>query len=135
MRVVFDSNVIIAAFASRGLCNALLETSIGNHEIILCEEILQEVSLKLNQKIYLPDKIIKQIVSFLRAYSSCVIPQRVDRSVCRDARDLMVLGSAIAGKAKYIITGDKDLLTIGKFKDITIIDPRVFWNKLKKEKS
>ena len=43
----------------------------------------------------------------------------------------MVLGSAIAGKVQYVITGDKDLLSVGKFKDIKIVDPRTFWNVLK----
>ena len=47
-------------------------------------------------------------------------------------KDLMVLGSAIAGKVQYVITGDKDLLSVGKFKDIKIVDPRTFWKVMKR---
>jgi len=43
----------------------------------------------------------------------------------------MVLGAAIAEKAQYIITGDKDLLSVGKFKDVKIVDPRTFWSEIK----
>ena len=36
MKVVLDANVIVAAFASRGLCEAILELCLSEHEIILC---------------------------------------------------------------------------------------------------
>jgi predicted nucleic acid-binding protein len=45
----------------------------------------------------------------------------------------MVLGSAVTGKAQYIITGDKDLLSVGKFKDVEIVDPRTFWDVMKRK--
>ena len=44
----------------------------------------------------------------------------------------MVLGSAVTGKAQYIITGDKDLLSVGKFKGVEIVDPRTFWSEMKR---
>ena len=47
-------------------------------------------------------------------------------SVCRDPDDDQVLGTAIAGNAACIITGDKDLLTLGKFATIDILLPRDF---------
>lgn len=131
MKIVLDSNVIIAAFAARGLCNALLESCIGNHELILCEEILSEIADNLKRKIHLPDDIIRQIISFLRSHCTLVAPQKVDKKACRDKKDLMVLGSAIAGKARYIITGDKDLLSLGTFENFEIINPRAFWNIMK----
>jgi putative PIN family toxin of toxin-antitoxin system len=134
VRVVFDSNVIIAAFAARGLCNALFESCIGIHEIVLCEEILDEISDKLENKLLLPDEITRQILKLLRSHALIVNPERVARNAVRDHKDLMVLGSAVAGKVSYIVTGDKDLLEIGEYKDIKIIDPRAFWEKLKDQR-
>jgi putative PIN family toxin of toxin-antitoxin system len=134
VRVVFDSNVIIAAFAARGLCNALFESCIGIHEIVLCEEILHEISDKLENKLLLPDEITRQILKLLRSHALIVNPERVARNAVRDHKDLMVLGSAVAGKVSYIVTGDKDLLEIGEHKDIKIIDPRAFWEKLKDQR-
>jgi len=45
----------------------------------------------------------------------------------------MVLGSAVAGKVQYVITGDKDLLSVGKFKDVEIVDSRTFWDVMKRK--
>ena len=131
MKIVLDSNVIIAAFAARGLCNALFESCIGNHDIILCEEILSEIANNLKRKIRLPDDVIHQILLLLRSHATLVTPHKVDIKACRDKKDLMVLGSAVAGKVQYVITGDKDLLSVGKFKDIKIVDPRTFWGVMK----
>ena len=131
MRIVLDSNVIIAAFAARGLCNVLFEYCLESHNLVLCEEILGEVIEKLKNKIRLPDSIVQKIDIYIRTHASIVSPEIVDPDVCRDKNDLMVLGSALAGQADYIITGDKDLLTIGIFKGIKILEPRSFWNEMR----
>ena len=131
MRIVLDSNVIIAAFAARGLCSALFEYCLERHNIVLCEELLNEVIEKLKNKIRLPDSIVQKINIYLRTHASIVSPEIVDPDVCRDKNDLMVLGSALAGQADYIITGDKDLLTIGIFQGIKILKPRSFWNEMR----
>ncbi len=44
----------------------------------------------------------------------------------RDENDDMFLDAAYAGKAKYIISWDKDLLTIEEFKGIKIVNPGEF---------
>jgi putative PIN family toxin of toxin-antitoxin system len=131
VKIVLDSNVIIAAFAARGLCNALFESCLGNHDIILCEEILSEIANNLKRKIRLPDDVIHQILLLLKSHATLVTPQKVNIKACRDKKDLMALGSAIAGKVQYIISGDKNLLSIGKFKDIKIVDPRTFWGVMR----
>jgi putative PIN family toxin of toxin-antitoxin system len=133
VKIVLDSNVIIAAFAARGLCNALFESCIGNHDIILCEEILSEIAKNLKKKIRLPDDVIRQILLLLRSHSTLVTPQKVDIKACKDKKDLMILGSAISGNADYIITGDKDLLSVGRIKDVKIVDPRTFWGEMKRK--
>ena len=131
MRIVLDSNVIIAAFAARGLCNVLFEYCLESHNLVLCEEILGEVIEKLKNKIRLPDSIVQKIDIYIRTHASIVSPEIVDPDVCRDKNDLMVLGSALAGQADYIITGDKDLLTIDIFQGIKILEPRSFWNEMR----
>ena len=134
MRIVLDSNVIMAAFAARGLCNALFEHCLENHDIFLCEDILSEISEKLIKKIRLSKPISDKIINYLRSHAHIVEPEKVSPKACRDKNDLMVLGSALKGKADYIITGDKDLLIINIFQGIKIVNPRSFWNKMKKLK-
>jgi len=127
MKVVLDANVVIAAFAARGLCEALLELCLEKHEITASAPLLQEVSDKLPAKIKLPPETVEEIVSFLERHTSNVQPAYVPADARRDPDDLMVLGTAKAAGASYLITGDRDLLTLDSFGDIRIVTPRQFW--------
>jgi uncharacterized protein len=46
--------------------------------------------------------------------------------VCRDSKDNMILELAVAGKADFIITGDKDLKVLNPFRKIQILSPAEF---------
>ena len=127
MKVVLDTNILIAAFAARGLCEAVLELCLENHEIVLSEPLLLEVEEKLRSKLRLPEGIAEEILDFLCSHSAVVEPKDVRADACRDPDDLMVLGTAEAAGANYIVTGDQDLLSLETFGDIPILTPRKFW--------
>ena len=55
----------------------------------------------------------------------------VEDGVCRDQKDNKFLELAVSGGAKYILSGDKDLLVIGEYQGISILSPRSFYNRLK----
>jgi uncharacterized protein len=135
MKLVLDSNVIIAAFATRGLCSSLFEYCLESHEIVLSEPIIEEVTRNLREKIKLPRSIVISIESYLRNACIMTIPDEIDSSICRDENDLAILGTAKAARAKYIVSGDKDLLILKKYLDIAIMDPRAFWQAVKNEKT
>jgi uncharacterized protein len=50
--------------------------------------------------------------------------------VCRDRADDKFLSCAVAAKADYIVSGDKDLLVLGNFRDIPIITVAAFQEKI-----
>lgn len=131
MKAILDTNVIIAAFATRGLCHAVFELCLDRCEIILSEEILKEVLVNLSSKIKLPLPQCESIVSYLR--ENCFIPEidELEASLCRDKNDIHILGLAQHSLAEYIITGDKDLLDLGEYKSAKIITPRELWTLLK----
>lgn len=128
MRVILDANVIIAAAASRGLCEAVMELCLERHELILCEDILREVEEKLRSKLKVPAPIIADYLRVLRSNAHVLEPETVDPGVCRDPGDLMVLGLVAPGRAEAIITGDNDLLVIGEFRQAQVLSPRAFWD-------
>lgn len=127
MKVVLDSNVLIAAFAARGLCESLFELCLERHEIVSSAPLLAEVREKLGSKIKLPKETIDEILGFLERHTSTVVPADVPADACADPDDLMVLGTAKAGDASYLVTGDGDLLALETYEGIEIATPRRFW--------
>jgi uncharacterized protein len=131
VRVVLDTNVLLAAFATRGLCEAVFAVCLESHPIVLSQAILNETHRHLAGKFKMPDGQARQIVEFLEDHCELVEPAKVPVNACRDADDLMVLGTLLAGKANCLVTGDKDLLDLGEFRGISILTPRQFYDRLK----
>ena len=127
MKIILDINVIIAAFAARGLCSAVFELCLDRFCVVLSESILQETRNHLHDKIKLPTSQCEMIISFLRANCSVSDVDDVEALACRDKDDLHVLGLARHASADYIITGDKDLLDLVKYGSTNIVTPREFW--------
>jgi len=126
MKVVLDANVIVAAFASRGLCEAILELCLSEHEIILCAGLLEEVLTNLRTKIGLPAGVVEGIRSLFQEYATLVEPVSLPEDICRDPDDVKVLGLAVASGANCIVTGDKDLLVLEEWQGVSILTPRAF---------
>ena len=126
MRIVLDANVVVAAFAARGLCESILELCLDSHEIILSEHLLSEIHKNLLKKVKLPKKGADQIVALLRENAMIVKPTPLPANSCRDPDDVKVLGTAVAAQADVILTGDKDLLALKRFRSIPILTPRNF---------
>ena len=126
MKIVLDANVIIAAFASRGLCESILEVCLSEHEIVLSDYLFEEILRNLRLKIKLPANIVKNIGQFLHEHTAFSVPTPLSSDACRDPEDIHVLGLAIASNTDYIVTGDKDLLVLKSFNDIPILNPRLF---------
>jgi len=130
VKVVLDTNVILAAFATRGLCEAVMAVCLDRHEICLSEEILAEVSEHLAGKFKMPMPRVREIVTFLRNQASMVTPAKVPVDACRDADDLPILGTMVAAHSDCLVTGDSDLLALGDFATIPILSPRQFYDQL-----
>ncbi len=131
MRVVLDTNVLLAAFGTRGLCEVVFQVCLEHHEIILSRYILKEVRTHLTNKFKAPNAYVRHIAAFLRQHASIVRPADISPDVCRDGDDLAVLGTAQAGNAHVLITGDKDLLEIKRFGKTIILTPRQFYDEIK----
>lgn len=131
MRVVLDSNVLVAAFAARGICSALFEYCVENHEVVVCEVILAEVERALVRKIRAPRAVAREAVRYLRDEAEVVYPVQINPRACRDESDLPILGAAVAGGCAFIITGDQDLQSVSMYENVQIVSPRTFWEKMK----
>ncbi len=128
MRLVLDANVLIAAFVARGVCAELLEHSVREHEPVTSAAILEEVRRSLVGKIQVAAAEADRAVTLLRTRLELVEPAALGAQVCRDPDDDMVLGTALAGRCAAIVTGDKDLLDMVRYRGIEIVSPRGFWS-------
>lgn len=129
MRVFLDTNVLVAAFATRGLCADVLRTVLAEHELLLSTTVLEELTRSLAQKLRVPESNVREIAAFLRAASS-LAPAVANRPPVdvRDPDDAVILAEALAFGADVLVTGDKDLLEVRGALTIRIVDPRGFWN-------
>ncbi len=128
MRVVLDSSVLIAAYISRsGTCSNLLEDVLMGHEWVISQFILDELARKLRDKFHYSQNDVAGIVGSIRAAAVMEEPIDIPAGSCRDPNDLPVLGTAVAGRAELLITGDKDLLELRAFRGIAVIGPGEFW--------
>ena len=126
MRVVLDTNVLISAFITRGVCRRLFEYCVESHQIVISEFILNEFSSTLIRKFGFTTEEIEEASTSLILCGELVAPVTFGEQICRDPDDDHVLGTAIAGNADYIVTGDRDLLVLERFQTVGIISPSEF---------
>ena len=131
MRIFLDTNVLVAAFAARGLCADVLRTVLAEHELITGEVVLGELRDVLEQRIKLPPGVVADIVALLRAQEVVPRPAAPSDIVVRDPDDRWILASAVAGRADVLVTGDQDLLAIAEQAPLTILNPRGLWDRLR----
>ena len=124
MRIVFDTNVLIAALiTAEGVCGNLVKRCAQVHTPITSEFILAELHEKLTEKFKKEPSDINDAVALIRAKFVVIEPITLEKPVCRDPDDDTVLGTALAGEAQCIITGDRDLLSLVQYAGIDIFKP------------
>ena len=123
MRLVLDTNVIVAGLVSEGLCHEIVETHLPQHVAILSRIMWEELVEKLREKFGLrADEL--PLLDLYRRHATWVEPQGLAAPASRDPDDDWVLATALAGQADAIVTGDGDLLELRSFQGVAILTPR-----------
>jgi len=125
VRLVLDTNVLLAAALVPGLCRELIQKRTHGHEFICSRALLGEFAEKLQQKFGVVPESFPLYVAY-RARVGLIEAPPLPAPVCRDPDDDIVLAVAFAGEVDCIITGDRDLLVLKKYGDIRILSPRQF---------
>lgn len=133
MRVVLDTNVLLAGVATHGLCEGIVALSFRDHTVVLSEHILREVAEHYVGKFNASAEQAEAVVKMLRTSSNVVAPSHVPTDAFADADDLPVLGTAVAGAADCMVTGDKNLLRLGRYQGIPLLSPRDFYDRIQAE--
>ena len=128
MIVVFDTNVLIAAIITEGICSKLLHRArAGEFSLVSCPFIMQELRRILSKKFRLgKDEITSSMEPISEAISKVIEHSLKVKDTCRDADDDNIIACAVAAKAGYLVTGDTDLLALKSYQGVKIITPRDF---------
>jgi putative PIN family toxin of toxin-antitoxin system len=131
VRVVLDTNVLLPALFSPGLCEALLDGLLENpgFTIVLSGHIIEECR-EHAAKFKVPRADMDEAMALILEHAEIVEPADMPRSACPDPDDLPVLGTAVAGKADVLVTGDKALLRLRRVHGIPILSPRDLYARL-----
>lgn len=127
MKVVLDSNVLVAALAARGTCADLFEHVLANHEFAIDQNLIGEVERVLRDKIRVPQDRIEAFTRLLRGHGTFQDPTPLAEPVSRDPDDDRILALCRAFGAGALVTGDRDLLVLDPWEGIRIVAPRDFW--------
>lgn len=129
MRVLFDTNVLYAAFTAKGFCEDVVDEAVGACLLLWSVPLRKELEGSLRRK----NKLGPGALAALAAYAQLcefVEPAALPAPVCRDPDDDVVLATALSGRAAYLVTGDDDLLSLQSYHGIRIVPPCEFWEIL-----
>ncbi len=130
LRVVLDTNVLVSGLAYTGSVPGRIVTvwRAGGLDVVLSRYILEETRRVLPRmtKMGLSLEEIRDLVDSFMFLADIVEPDGWDESL-RDPADQKVLGTLLASKADYLITGDKDLLVLAE--KYSIVTPAAFWER------
>jgi putative PIN family toxin of toxin-antitoxin system len=129
---VFDTNVVIAGLLWDGPPYSLLLRAAERQDLVLATSPTLIVELgdtlilpKFRKRIADAATTVEELVAAYRDTTVMVTPRDVPRLVIDDVDDDHVIAAAVAARANYIVTGDREhLLPIGMHGDIEIISPR-----------
>ena len=122
MRVVFDTNIYISAFLFPGseAGKALFKIIEGFDALVISREIIREVLSVLSSKFSRDREAISRTAVFLADIGEVVQPEaKID--ILKDEPDNRILECAVSGNADAIVTGDKAILKLKKYRKIKII--------------
>jgi putative PIN family toxin of toxin-antitoxin system len=130
VKVFLDTNVLVAALATRGLCADVVRLVISRHELLLVPIVVRELEGALTGKLGIPADRVDTMLAFLRDF--VIVDVNLGNApalLLRDPDDVEVARSAIAVGAEVLVTGDRDLLEAEL--PIRVLSPRGFWEMLR----
>jgi len=132
-KAVLDSTVLVSAFLTKtGVSYQLLrQAEAGVFIVCVADEILEEVAkvlqyARIRKKRLYTDEDIHKYITLLGSIGKLITPLPKLRAVIRDPNDDMIVACAVKAKAEHIITRDKDLLELGRYRKIEIISPEAY---------
>ena len=135
MKIVFDTNIYFSAFVFGKRILQMTDFCFKNFEIYTSKELIEEVEAK-----FFGQKIRKLAINYESERATKFLDYIKDKSIlievnqvvdlCRDKKDNMILELAQEVYSDFIVTGDKDLLSISQIGNTKILKPVEFYSRI-----
>jgi len=137
-RVVFDTNVLVSAalWPASVPAQALQAVVARMHWVCSTDSVqeLQAVLLRPKFERWASAPVRQAFVDFVRRHCEpvLVLPEHLAAAhgVCRDPGDAPFLALALAADARWLVSGDEDLLALQAWQGVRIVDAARFLQEL-----
>jgi putative PIN family toxin of toxin-antitoxin system len=136
MRVVIDPNLLVSYLLThRGPIAQIIDTHLAQEDFTLlgCVQLLEELDRVLQYskfQRYFDDNTRLRFVALIASLSELLdIPDQVPRLV-RDPKDDYLIACALAGKADFLVSGDKDVLAVKAVETVKMVTAKQFLETL-----
>ena len=128
LKIVLDTNVLISAILFGGKPRKILDRVVeGKVDLFISQPILEELEEVLkSSKFKYPPEIAQAVLTELNSLAKLIIPTVRLNVIEKDPDDDRILECAMEAKADFIISGDKHLLSLQKFRGISIQSPQTW---------
>ena len=127
MKVVIDTNVLVAAFLTSGTSRETVDEILSARVGVLSEYILNEFKrVLLSRKFEFPEKVVSLFIHHLKQFVKFEDENECSGISFPDNDDRKILALCRSVQADFLVTGDKELLALKKFGSTRIVGPTEF---------
>ncbi len=126
MKAIIDTNVFISGILFGGNPEKIINLWLKNKfTLCLSPQLKAEIFTKLENRFSYPEKDLQILATVLDTKSLKFVP-KTTLNICADPKDNFLFELAEESKADFIISGDKKVLEIKKYKNTKVISPKFF---------
>jgi len=131
INIFIDTNIFVSAFFFEGNERKIVTHRSKKIKYFTSEQVIDEIKSVLINKFNTDEYTVNQYVAKILLDFVLVLPDYNLNIIVRDQKDTDILKSSLAAKCKYLVTGDKDLLTLKQVENTKIITSRQLIEELK----
>ena len=130
MKVVLDTNTIVSAIGWEGAPRRILfAVRDGRHQLVTSPDLLDELTRVLRYpklRLVAAHPLLPIVLEWIHRPEHLAVPTERIRAVEADPFDNLVLEAAVAGNADAIVSGDREVIALKRFRSIQILTARAF---------
>jgi len=130
VRVLLDTNVLVSAVTTRGLCADVFRAVLAAHELVTCAQVIQEIRSILGIKFDVLEQLIAEYLELIGQDAIAAEFEGLPDLPIQDRDDAAIVAAAIGARAEVLVTGDHELQSLKNIGQLRIISPRAFWEEL-----